>query len=52
MKDELIIVLKTFWSTKCRAFYHGGKKFQEKSLHVLEDGASGVQLGDIKQVLA
>ena len=29
----------------------GGGTFLKKSLHVLEDGASGVQVGDIEQVI-
>ena len=27
------------------------KLFSKKSLHILEDGTSGVQLGDIEQVV-
>ena len=27
------------------------KKISQKSLHILEDGASGVQVGDIEQVI-
>ena len=27
------------------------KKYSKKSLYILEDGASGVQVGDIEQVI-
>ena len=30
---------------------HGGKKKIKKSLHILINGASGVQVGDIEQVI-
>ena len=46
---ELIInLLKTYWSKKIQANYAGF--FLKKSLHILEEGASGVQVGEIEQL--
>ena len=49
MKKEIIDILKAYWSTKPNN--HDNKNKSQESLHVLEDGASGVQVGDIKQVI-
>ena len=40
---------KTCWSTK-QSIYDD-KQNHNKSLHILEDGASDVQVGDTKQVV-
>jgi len=48
MKERIINDQKTHWSTKpsnlCWQF------FSKKSLHILKDNASGVQIDDTKQV--
>ena len=41
--------LKKYWSTK-PSNYDDKKNF-EKSLHILKDNASGVQVDDIEQVI-
>ena len=42
-------ILKTYWFTKPSQLWWP-KKLQRKSLHILEDGTSVVQVGDIEQV--
>jgi hypothetical protein len=48
-EEKIIGILKTHWFTKplkpCR------EKKSKTSLHILEDGTSGVQVGDIEQAI-
>ena len=49
MKNKIIDIFKTCWFTK--PFKLWWQKNSKKILHVLEDNASGVQVGDIKQAM-
>ena len=44
-----IDILETYWSTKPSNLRW--KIYSKKSLYILEDGASGVQVGDTEQVI-
>ena len=49
VKKEIMDSLKTYWSTSQANF--DDKKNSKKNLHILEDSASGVQVGDIEEVI-
>ena len=49
VKKNIIDILKTYWSTKPSKLWW--QKNSKKSLCILEDGASGVQVGHIEQVI-
>ena len=49
MKKKIIYIEKTYRSTKpIKLWWQNNSK---KSPHILEDGASDVQVGDIEQVI-
>ena len=50
-EKKITCILKTCWSTKPSNLIYDDKINSKKSLHILEDGASGVQVGDIEQVI-
>ena len=50
-EEKPIDILKAYWSTKPRNLWWI-TKLQEKSTYSREDSASGVQVGNIKQVVA
>ena len=49
-KKKIIDILKTYGSTKPSKLWWPKKK-SKKSLHILEDDTSGVQVGDIEQAI-
>ena len=51
VKKKIVDILKTYWSTKPSKFLFLFIFKFKKSLHVLEDGASDVRVGDIEQVI-
>jgi hypothetical protein len=48
MKRNIIEIFETNWSTKPK---YDDKSNSKKSLHIWEDGSSGVQVGHIEQVI-
>ena len=50
VKKTIIDILKTYWSTKPHKPWWQ-KKNSKNNLHILEDNTSGVQVGDIEQVV-
>ena len=47
--EKIINILKTHWSTKPNNYIY--KTNFKNNLHILEDGASVVQVGGIEQVI-
>ena len=49
VKKKIIDIIKKYWSTKSSKLWWQNNS--KNSLHILEDEASGVQIGDTEQMI-